>query len=395
MRKSGRLVCLTNIPTPYRLSFFARLSDEFARRGWNFEAWFMAHSEPGRHWRFEDKDFRFQCKIFPGLSPYFRGASFHINPGVFLQLLAKPPDILLAGGAWLMPTTILASLAPQLACRVFWSESQFLSTTHAGRLTNSIRSWFLQRYHAFAVPGMLAREYIQHFAPDKPLVTLPNLVDHTIYGDRVHQLRDHRLALRQGLSLSDRKRVLLISARLLPAKGILPFLGALLSLPTELLSNLVVLIAGEGELRSKIENWIVDHPSPEVILLGQQTEEQMCELYALSDGFALPSYNDPNPLSVIEALWAALPLVLSDRVGNHRETLVTDRNGWLFSPDDASATCRAVASWLMLTGSELAKYGRLSHGIASSAFDAQKVVPVIADELIALWQHKKEARVSP
>jgi glycosyltransferase involved in cell wall biosynthesis len=389
MRKSGRLVCLTNIPTPYRLSFFARLSDEFARRGWNFEAWFMAHSEPGRHWRFEDKDFRFQCKIFPGLSPYFRGASFHINPGVFLQLLAKPPDILLAGGAWLMPTTILASLAARRAYRVFWSESQFLSTTHADSLTNGIRSFLLRRYHAVAVPGILAREYIQHFAPHKPLVTLPNLVDPTVYGDRVRQLRNQRSALRQRLSLSDRKRVLLISARLLPTKGILPFLNALLSLPGELSGRLTVLLAGEGELRDTIENWIGDHPSPEVVSLGQQTQEQMCKLYALSDGFALPSYSDPNPLSVIEALWAGLPVILSDRVGNHHETLVAHRNGWLFSTDDTASICSSVASWLKLSDSELFKYGESSSTIASSSFDPITAVPVFVDGLITLYDHRK------
>ena len=388
MKKSGRLVCLTNIPTPYRLFFFGHLNDELARRGWDFEVWFMAHSEPGRHWRFEDKDFRFQYRIFPGLSPYFRGASFHINPGVFLQLLAKPPNILLAGGAWLMPTTILASLAARRAYKIFWSESQFLSTAHADRLTNGIRGFCLRRYHAFGVPGILAREYIQHFAPDKPLVTLPNLVDPTVYGDRVRQLRQQRSALRQKLSLSEQRRVLLISARLLAAKGILPFLNAILSLPADLLSNLVVLIAGEGELRSTIENWIVDHPSPEVILLGQQNQEQMCNLYALSDGFALPSYSDPNPLSVIEALWASLPLVLSDRVGNQRETLVTHRNGWLLSTDDTSSICGAVASWLKLSDSELLKYGQVSFSIASTSFDPKTAVPALVDELIALYHHR-------
>ncbi len=137
-------------------------------------------------------------------------------------------------------------------------------------------------------------------------------------------------------------------------------------------------------MRSTIENWIGDHPSPEVILLGQQTQEQMCDLYALSDGFALPSYSEPNPLSVIEALWAALPLVLSDRVGNHRETLASHRNGWLFSPDDIPGICRAVVNWLKLSESELLRYSRESYTIASSSFDPKTVVPAFLEQLLAV-----------
>jgi glycosyltransferase involved in cell wall biosynthesis len=383
MKKSGRFVCLTNIPTPYRLFFFGHLNAELAQRGWDFEAWFMAHSEPGRYWKFEDKDFGFRYRILPGLSPYVKGTSFHFNPG-FLRLLAKPPDILLAGGAWLMPTTILASLATCRSYKVFWSESQFLSTVHANGLTNGIRRLLLRRYDAFAVPGIAATEYIEHFVPDMTLLRLPNLVDPALYRDRVLQLREQRPALRQRFSLAEQKRVLLITARLLSVKGILPFLNALLSLPSELLRSLTVLIAGEGDLRYDIERWIVDHASPQVILLGQQTQEQMCQLYALSDGFALPSYNDPNPLSVLEALWAALPLVLSDRVGNHRETLVSHRNGWLFSPDDIPAICRAVTTWLKLSESELLRYRGESYTIASSSFDPKRVIPTFVEELLAV-----------
>jgi glycosyltransferase involved in cell wall biosynthesis len=369
------------------LFFFRLLHEELTYRGWDFEAWFMAKSEPGRYWRFEAIDFPFIHKFFPGFSPHLGGISFHLNPGVYREVRDRPPKILISGGAWLMPTTIISSFAPDTTLKVFWSESHALSLTHKNEIANRVRSVLMGRYDAFAVPGKLAREYVEQFAPAKTLLTLPNLVDNTVYGEQTHRFRQDKRRLREKYGIPECKRALLIPARLNPAKGILPFLDGLLWLSKKLLDRLTIILAGDGELRSDIESWILQHPSPTIKLLGHQNQPLMCELYALADGVALPSYSDPNPLAVIEALWAGLPLLLSDRVGNHYETLTPGSNGWLFTSTERTSLCKAVESFLLSPDKQLREYGEASYAAACRSFEPHSAVRSLLEQLIVLSQH--------
>src|SRR6516165_5643523 len=146
MNPVQKLICLNNIPTPYRLYFFRLLYQELTRRGWDFEAWFMAKSEPGRYWQFAVEDFSFPNRFFPGVSPHCLGVSFHLNPRVFSELRAHSPQILISGGAWVMPTTILSSFAPQSTLKIFWSESHFLSLNHGKGVANRLRTMLMGKY---------------------------------------------------------------------------------------------------------------------------------------------------------------------------------------------------------------------------------------------------------
>ena len=379
-----RLVCLNNIPTPYRLFFYQLLSSELQRRGWDFQAWFMASSEQGRHWSFQSEDFNFDHKFFPGWSPRFSGVILHINPGILREIALRPPQVLVSAGAWGMPTTIFSSFAGKSTRKVFWSESHFLSIGRSDAATNWLRSRLLNRYDAFAVPGRLAREYVEHFAPGKRIIPLPNLVDAQAFGAGVQRERENRDDILLRFALPGDKKVLLLPVRLHPVKAILPFLRALTSLSKPVLGQFVVVIAGDGPLRLELETWISEHKLPCVLLLGDQQQQSLVELYAIANGIALPSYSDCNPLAVIEALWAKLPLLLSDRVGNHYETLVEGQNGWLFSTDDVSSVCSSVKSWALMSGDQLATYGLASSKIAHASFRPELVIKNLVDELLTL-----------
>ena len=100
----------------------------------------------------------------------------------------------------------------------------------------------------------------------------------------------------------------------------------------------------------------------------------MLKLYAQADGFCLPSLSDPNPLATIEALWARLPLLLSNRVGNHPECLEEAQNGFLFDPQEASSIVTAVTRWLMLSPQEFDAYGAHSTQIARQNFSPEDCI---------------------
>src|SRR5262249_5546730 len=223
-------VCLTNIPTPYRVHFFSRLSEALETRGWKFEAWFMARSERGRHWTIDQRELPFRSVFLGGVSLRVPGAGLHSNPGVAYRLAKSRPRVLMMAGSWAQPTNIAAAVIGRLrdhAGIVFWSESHLKSMTRTGWLMNVVRRLLLSSYDSFAIPGRLAREYVDSFAPGRKKYSLANTVNEFLFRDRVAELRANRSALRDALGIADDRGVMLIPARLSPDKGILPFLEGL------------------------------------------------------------------------------------------------------------------------------------------------------------------------
>ena len=337
----------------------------------------MASSESGRHWSFGDSDFGFPHRFLSGRSLRIASETFYWHPEIRQALGAKRPDILLVAGAWIHPTVLSAALSPAPARIIFWSESHVQSIRRSGFVTRLARRWVLSQFSEFAVPGELARRYVeQHRSPGVRIFYLPNLVDPSVFHDQVRESRP--VANRDP---HPNRRVLLIVARLSEEKGLLPFLEGIRRLDSGEKDKLTLLIAGSGRLGLQIEEWISRH-DVDVQLLGQQPELQLTGLYALADGFCLPSISDPNPISVIEALWAGLPLLLSSRVGNHPECLRSGMNGFLFDPTNPQSIAQQVSKWLALSRAELATFGESSLQIARTCFDPAAGVTTFLEEVL-------------
>ena len=346
-----------------------------AERQWNFEVWFMVHSEPGRNWNFSDTDFNFSHRFLRGVHLQIGSAPLHANPGVLHLLQSIQPDILLVAGGWINPTVYLASRSAAAKKKVFWSESHLGSTRRTGIASNLARGYALSRFNEFAVPGSLAEEYIRKHTTPTRIHRLPNLVDPAIFRDKIVMARS------RAKDNASNKRVLLISARLAPEKGLLQFLNSLQQLDRASLEKLTIAIAGTGPLLRKLKRWVASH-SLDVRLIGHKTEAEMVMLYAEADAFCLPSLSDPNPLSVIEAVWAGLPLLLSSRIGNHPECLEDTTNGFLFDPFDCHSTISAISRWLQLSREEISNLGKHSLYIAQREFDPDQVIRRFLDELM-------------
>jgi glycosyltransferase involved in cell wall biosynthesis len=369
-------VCLTNIPTPYRLFQFRQMHRQLQQRGWAFQAWFMARSELRRSWTFDASEFDFPHRFLRGFQLRIGTDSFHVNPGVLECLRETRPKILLVAGGWHVPTVFMASLSLEPR-KIFWSESHLASIRKNGTGIGLARRFFLRRFDEFAVPGKLAKEYIEANTVSSEIRLLPNLVDPAIFRDRVRELRR---AKRQD-ARSTSRRVLLVTARLSPEKGLVPFLDSLRLVAAEERSKLRVVVAGGGpllkELRRRIASWDFD-----VSFAGDLTQSEMEKLYAEADGFCLPSLSDPNPLAVVEALWAGLPLLLSLRVGNYIECLQDGNNGFLFDPVNAKSVAEAVSRWLQLGAEELSRFGENSLRLAQARFLPEMVINEFLDDVI-------------
>lgn len=376
-----------NIPSPYRLHLFERLHSAIAAEGGTFHVHFMAtnHADRPASWERQPSSLPFPASVSRDFGPSWRGRPFHLNPGIFTKLLAASPDVVMVGGPWDSPTTLLASTLPVGKLRVAWYEP---NTQTPGRVTGAARQLkkaLLERYDLVAVPGQEGEQYTAELlGVDISTVVLPNLVDERMFAPT----RDAEVdTWRRELALAPGQRLALLPARLAPEKGIEPFLE---SLEPGTLADWLMLIVGDGPRRDGVAATIARRNlSENVRVLPAMPYERMPALYRAAQLFVLPSLYDPNPLTVVEALHSGLSLLVSRRIGNLPEALRDGENGFSFDPSSSDAMRAAARAAFGASTQTLAAMGRRSHERATF-WNTEPAIRRFLDVVNAKLAHRRQ-----
>ncbi|MCS6922926.1 MAG: glycosyltransferase, partial [Fimbriimonadales bacterium] len=129
-----------------------------------------------------------------------------------------------------------------------------------------------------------------------------------------------------------------------------------------------LLLVGEGELQPQMEQLVRDLGLAEQIrFLGVRSD--IPELLNASDIFVLPSRWEGNPMSVMEAMAAGLPVVAT-AVGGVPELVENGASGLLVPSDDVAALAQALQT-LVDNPSLRATMGHKARQVAQERFDAR------------------------
>lgn len=109
----------------------------------------------------------------------------------------------------------------------------------------------------------------------------------------------------------------------------------------------MLIIAGEGEERPRLEKLISDLGMEELIRLSG-IRMDVADLLAASDAFVLSSHREGNPLALLEAMAACLPAVVT-RVGMVPTMAVDGETAIIVEPKQTEALAEAMVS-LMRSG---------------------------------------------
>jgi glycosyltransferase involved in cell wall biosynthesis len=141
--------------------------------------------------------------------------------------------------------------------------------------------------------------------------------------------------LREELGGSDGRPLVLTPARLDAQKGHRTLFEAIPQVP-----DATFLLAGEGPEREPLEALAAQLGIAErVRFLGRR--EDVPELLAACDVFALPSLYEGSSLAVLEAMAAGIPIV-SSAIGGTDELIEDGRSGLLVAPGDAEGLAAAL-----------------------------------------------------
>ncbi|MCX6360323.1 MAG: glycosyltransferase family 4 protein [Armatimonadetes bacterium] len=151
-----------------------------------------------------------------------------------------------------------------------------------------------------------------------------------------------RQAARTALGLPAAATVALFSARLVLDKGILDLAEAWSLLPDALRRRCLLLVAGDGPHRGRLEQQVATLGiGDSVRLMGWR--DDVGALLAACDLFVLPSLHENQSYAILEAMAAARPVV-STTAGGTPELVTDGVTGLLAAPADARALSAALAA---------------------------------------------------
>jgi glycosyltransferase involved in cell wall biosynthesis len=369
-----KFIVIHNIPSPYRVHLFTELWKALNNRGIEFHVHFMSKENKIRPVYWRDPEMQFPHTYWSDCGY----KSYHLNLGMIVFLLfQKPADFILLGSGFDSFTGLLATFFAPRKKSILWTES---NTKTPGK-TTGIRGLikrlvFLHHDYISVPPGIEGKKYVelyQSFSKKKfpPLIPLPNLVDERLFTDMKESL-DVRDKTRKTLGILENERMALCPARLEPCKGLLEFFSAL---PLNSLKNWKIVVIGEGYLLGSLKELLKKRGLDAHVLIEKYVPyKEMPKLYAAADLFLLPSIDDPNPLSVVEALHTGLPLLLSNHVGNFSEALIEGVTGWGFSPCNPSEIAVKAGKAFNATDSELREMGIQAKKLAQQQWDTEKSI---------------------
>lgn len=108
-----------------------------------------------------------------------------------------------------------------------------------------------------------------------------------------------------------------------------------------------LLLAGDGSQRATAEEFVRQRGLERVVrFLGWVRGDDKLSLLASSQVFVLPSHTEGLPNAMIEAMAAALPVIVTP-VGSIPDVIQDGRNGRVVPPEDPAALCRVLGEVLV------------------------------------------------
>jgi len=257
------------------------------------------------------------------------------NPGMIRALFKEPKSIVVVHG-WAYMTHILVLIFARLAGHTVClrGESPLNQELLKSKKIILVKRLLLQQFlfrwvHYFLYIGSQNKAFYTYYgvAEDKLLFT-PYAVDNDRFKQAAKELLPNKSLLRRELGLPTESKIILYTAKFIDKKRPMDLLRAYFQLDVD---KKCLVMVGEGELRTEIENFINDNKLANVHLPGFINQSEIVKYYAVADVFVLCSGEGETwGLSVNEAMNFNLPVVVSEMAGCAHDLVQFGVNGFVF-----------------------------------------------------------------
>ena len=361
-----KIYLLQATTTPYRTELFNLMEEESNTTNIDLTILYYKKMMGDRDWSVDESQMHHKYKIYDCFEYFIKSYPFYFSYSLIRDLIKEPETEVILGVSWndfiVMMIVTLKRLGILKNKLHFWTEANYMAggMKKKNSLKDKMRNYVFNTIDGkLIIPGRVAELTVkEHWHLDTEIIYLPNTVNIDFKEVNAKTFSNHKI------------NVLIVARLEENIKGILNFIK---NIDPKDLSKCHIIIAGEGRDRILYEDYIKKHFLDNIQLLGNIDREELLEYYKGCNLFVIPSFSDSNPLSIIEALFAAKPMLVSDQCGNKFEAIEEGMNGYLMNPYD-SKDIKDKFHTLINRENNFKNMGEKSYAIALENFEPKKIV---------------------
>jgi glycosyltransferase involved in cell wall biosynthesis len=264
-----------------------------------------------------------------------------INFGIFKKLHQDKPDILIVHGWGYFTHWLAITVAKLLGIRVWLRgetplKQEIAQKKDKNSWRNFIFNYFLFRgINKFLYIGSENKKFYSHFGiADNKLIFTPYCIDNQRFNGAYVAIKNKKKDFKAVLGIAENSVVFLFCGKLIEKKQPLLLLEAYKNMKS---ANKALLLIGDGNLQSVVNQYIAMNNLKNVYVLGFKNQRELAQYYTMADIFVLPStIGETWGLVVNEAMNFELPLLVSDMVGCAEDLVLEGENGYVFENENAA-----------------------------------------------------------
>ncbi|WP_199620939.1 glycosyltransferase family 4 protein [Paenibacillus alkalitolerans] len=351
-----KTLLLTNTIAPYRIPVLNKMkeNDEI-----ELTVWYLEEREKNRQWNIDHKDIKYDYECLPGIHAFIQKLDMgvHFNPGIFLKLLKKNPDVIITSGY-----DSLGYWSALLYCKLFrkkfivWWGSTLESSRVQNPIVNRIRKIFFKSADSFVTYGTESAKCLMHYGVQEEKIEVGyNTVDIRYFRNKYNEyFRINRVRNDENIIK------LLFIGQLIERKGLVQIIEALKHVNN---SSWELRIVGSGPDEQKLKERVKEAGlESQIYFEGYKQKEELINYLVQSHCLVFPSLIEVWGLVVNEALATNTFVLASKYAGATKDIIVDKQNGLIIDPLDENDILRAFR-WVMENQDYIRSQWKLSFGL--------------------------------
>lgn len=348
---------ITNLRAPYR----ALQLNEFSKiENVELTAYYTDKPKENRKWTVNKLD-GFKEVDLKGVR--LAGKFGYINRG--LLNIVKGNDLIILG-CYEQPSYILLSIICRILKKPYILFFDGISTNRLIETENIIKKYIKNiviKYSDYIMGnGTVSKRYFSEVF-EYPIEKIYNqylTVDSNKINELYKDREIYRKEYREKLNISEEDKVLIYSGRLIDIKNVDSVVKAISKIDRK---DIVFLITGGGELENEI-TYLSYQLGVRVLITGFISEqEELFKHYFVGDALILPSVYEPWGLVINEAMFAGLPVIVSEVCGCSLDLVENNKNGYIINPHSINDIASKIDK--LLYYEKIVEMGKTSRKIIS------------------------------
>lgn len=316
---------LTNIPSPYRVSFFNELGKK-CKLTVTFEG--KSATDRDRLWKYEKIE-HFRPVFLEGI----RTGTDHFFCPEIVRMLKQKWDAVVVG-IYSTPTAMLAIEYMRIYHIRFFIEADGGLVKEDSRFRYWIKRHFISSAYGWFSSGEMTTKYLAHYGADKKKChkfSFTSLKEEDVIKKNIPCAADRKMA-KQELGISEKYAVLSVG-RFAYENGYGKGFDNLLRIAEKSADDTGFFIVG-GRPSKEFLDWKREKKLKHVHFISFREKDELAKYYIAADIFMLLTREDVWGLVVNEAMANALPVITTDKCVAGMELVEHNRNGFLIPAED-------------------------------------------------------------